>query len=149
MNGTNKYVEKPGLPIPLRKKLQPIFRELSTLGLLERCLHGNTQNSNESLNGLIWARPKNIFVSRSVLEMSVSSAILSFNSGLFEVFTNCGLEVGSYVETFCYLEDASKVICGNVKSSKSVKKRRKTLRSVKMGFVDKEAEEEPRYGAYN
>ena len=85
--------------------------------------------------------------------MSVSSAILSFNSGkrgFFELFTNCGLEVGSYAETFCYLEDASKVICGNVKSSKSVKKRRKTLRSVKMGFVDKEAEEEPSYasGAY-
>ena len=100
MNGTNKYVEKPGLPIPLRKKLEPIFRELSTPELLERCLHGNAQNSNECLNGLIWVRcPKNIFVSLSVLEMSVSSAILSFNSGkrgLFEVFTNCGLEVGSY-----------------------------------------------------
>ena len=85
--------------------------------------------------------------------MSVSSGILSFNSGkrgLFEVFTNCGLEVDSYAETFCYLEDASKVISGNVKSSKSVKKRRKTLGSVKMGFVD-EAEEEPSYasGAYN
>ena len=107
VNGTNKYVEKLGLPIPLRKKLEPIFRELSTPGLLERCLHGNAQNSNESLNGLIWA------------------AILSFNSGkrgLFEVFTNCGLEVDSYAETFCYLEDASKVIRGNVKSSKSVRR---------------------------
>ena len=155
VNGTNNYVEKPGLPIPLRKKLEPIFRELSTPELLERCLHGNTQNSNESLNGLIWARcPKTIFVSRSVLEMSVSSAILIFNSGkrgLFDVFTNCGLEIGSYTETFCYLEDASKVIRLNIKSTKAVKKRRKTLRSVKMGFVDKEAEEEPSYasGAYN
>ena len=83
--------------------------------------------------------------------MSVSSAILSFNSGkrrLFEVFTNCGLEVGSYAEIFCYVEDASKMIRGNVKLSKSVK-RQKTLRSVKMGFV--EAEEEVSYarGAYN
>ena len=86
--------------------------------------------------------------------MSVSSAILSFNygkRGLFEVFTNCGLEVWSYAETFCYLKDASNVRRGNVKSSKSVKKRRKTLRSVKMGFVDKDAEEEPIYasGTYN
>ena len=91
-----------------------------------------THNSSESLNGLIWARcPNNIFVSRSLIEMSVSSAILSLNSGkrsLFKVFTNCGLGVGSYAETFCYLEDASKVIRGNVKSSKPVKKRRKTLR---------------------
>ena len=62
VTGTNNYVEKPGLPIPLRK-LEQIFRELSTPELLERCLHGNTQNSNEALNGLIWERcPKNIFV---------------------------------------------------------------------------------------
>ena len=35
VNGTNKYVEKPGLPIPLRKRLEPIFRELSTPELLK------------------------------------------------------------------------------------------------------------------
>ena len=83
--------------------------------------------------------------------MAVSSAILSFNSGkrgIFDVFTNCG---GPYTKTFCFLEDATKVIRLNVKSTKAVKKRRKTLRSVKMGFVDKETEEEPSYssGAYN
>ena len=53
VNGTSKYVGKPGLPIPLRKKLEPIFRELSTPELIERCLHGNTLSSNEYLNGLI------------------------------------------------------------------------------------------------
>ena len=155
VTGTNNYVEKPGLPIPLRKKLELIFRELSTPELLERCLHGNTQNSNEALNGLIWERcPKNIFVSRPVLEMAVSSAILSFNSGkrgIFDVFTNCELEIGPYTKTFCYLEDATKVTRLNVKSTKAVKKRQKASRSVKMGFVDKETEEEPSYssGAYN
>ena len=30
VDGKNKYVEKPGLPIPLRKKLESIFRELSS-----------------------------------------------------------------------------------------------------------------------
>ena len=107
------------------------------------------QNSNEALNGLIWERCRKIF-----LEMAVSSAILSFNSGkrgIFDVFTNCELEIGPYTKTFCYLEDATKVIRLNVKSTKAVKKRRKALRSVKMGFVDKETEEEPSYssGAYN
>ena len=62
VNGTNKYVEKPGLPIPLRKKLEPIFRELSTPELLVGCPHGNTQNSNESLYGLIWAHCPKIFL---------------------------------------------------------------------------------------
>ena len=86
--------------------------------------------------------------------MTVSSAILSFNSGkrgIFDVFTNCELEIGPYTNTFCYLEDATKLIRLNVKSTKAVKKRRKAFRSVKMGFVDKETEEETSYssGAYN
>ena len=34
VKGTTDYVEKPGLSIPLRKKLEPIFRELSSPELL-------------------------------------------------------------------------------------------------------------------
>ena len=149
--GSTDYVEKPGLPIPLRKKLESIFRELSTPELLAKCLHGQTQNNNESLNGVIWKRcPKDIYVSRPVLEMSVSSAVISFTSGkrgLFDVYHHCDLQPGPYTELYCYLDDASKVIRGNIKSSTSTKKRRKTLRSIAKGYVDKEAEERPSYSS--
>ena len=36
VNGTNKYVEKPGLPIPLREKLESIFRELSSYSGIDK-----------------------------------------------------------------------------------------------------------------
>ena len=149
--GTNKYIQKPGLPIPLRKKLEPIFRELSKPDLLAKCLDGSTQNNNESLNNIIWTRcPKNVFVSAPVLEMAVSSAIICFNygrRGSFQVFINCGLEIGSHTHNFCYVEDAHKIVRANVKSMEVTKKRRKTLRAVKKGFQDKEAEEEPSYSS--
>ena len=38
-----KYKEKPGLPIPLRKTLEPLFRDLSSPELLAKCLHGKTK----------------------------------------------------------------------------------------------------------
>ena len=83
MNNTHNYIEKPGLSIPLRKKLEPLFRDLSSPDLFKKCLHGNTQNNNESLNRIIWKRcPKDIFVGKLVLEMGVSFAIINFNSGI-------------------------------------------------------------------
>ena len=63
MNNTHYSIEKPGLPIPLRKKLETLFRDLSSPDLLKKCLHGNAQNNNESLNGFIWKRcPNNILL---------------------------------------------------------------------------------------
>ncbi|KZC14695.1 hypothetical protein WN55_07192, partial [Dufourea novaeangliae] len=34
--------------------IKPIYTDLSQDNLLERCLGGNTQNNNESFNGLLW-----------------------------------------------------------------------------------------------
>ena len=68
------YVDKPGLPVAVRDAIMPIFKELSKPELLERCLHGKTQNCNEALNTFIWKRlPKDVFVGPYVLEMGVCS----------------------------------------------------------------------------
>ena len=80
----------------------------------------------------------------------LSSAVISFNSGkrgLFDVYRGCNLETGSYTELFCYLDDASKVCRQNIKSSVVTKKRRKTLRSIAKGYIDKETEEEPSHSS--
>ena len=118
----------------MRKQLEPIFRVLTSPELLaNKCMHRQTQNNKESLNGVIWKRcPKDTFVGRNV-EMSVSSTVISFNSGkrgLFDVYHGCMLETGSYTELFCYLDDAGKVCRQNKKSSVANKKRRTTLRSI-------------------
>ena len=59
----NTYKSKVNLPEVIMSKLKPIFQELSKVEHLKKCLHGLTQNCNESFNQLIWNRcPKNIFV---------------------------------------------------------------------------------------
>ena len=48
------YTDKPGLPKIVREAIMTTFQELSDEPLLKRCLHGLTQNNNESINGIIW-----------------------------------------------------------------------------------------------
>ena len=77
MTGENKYKEKVSIPKVIKETLLPIFKDLSDPQLLEKCRHGQTQNVNESLNGIIWQKcPKNLLVLRQVLEIGVSSAVL-------------------------------------------------------------------------
>ncbi|GFV23055.1 uncharacterized protein TNCV_5101521 [Trichonephila clavipes] len=50
--------------------------------VLERCVAGKTQNSNESLHSCIWRKcPKEVFVSKRRLEIAVTDAIEKHNLG--------------------------------------------------------------------
>ena len=52
--------------------------------ILIKSIQGETQKCNEALNNIIWSRcPKNTFVTRFLLEVGVSSAILYFNYGTY------------------------------------------------------------------
>ena len=79
-DGTSTYKPGPGLPLPVLLKLKPIFQVLSHEDLLNKCLHGLTQNQNESFNAMIWDRvPKSRYVSFSQLELGVYDAVANFN----------------------------------------------------------------------
>ena len=83
VNSTSLYKYKPGLPAIIRDTIKPVFMDLSNDNLLKKCLHGQTQNNNESINGVIWKRcPKDIFVGRTTLEIGVASAVIRFNDGV-------------------------------------------------------------------
>ena len=45
-----------GLPMEVISKVKPICNDLNSDILLSKCLHGKTQNQNESFNGMIWER---------------------------------------------------------------------------------------------
>ena len=94
------YKEKLGLLSVVRDKIRPMFLDLSDENLLSKCLHGKTQNSNESINNGIWKRcPKDIIVGRKTLEFGVASAIISFNdgiSGVLNVFKKLNIPYGTY-----------------------------------------------------
>ena len=61
------YKHKKGQPMDIVNFIKPVFDDLSSSQLLEKCLHGRTQNNNECLNKLnkYWfgiAAPKNILL---------------------------------------------------------------------------------------
>jgi hypothetical protein len=140
INNTKTYKENPGIPIVIRDKIKTIFLDLSDDKLLSRCLHGKTQNSNESINAVIWKRcPKEVFVGRITLEISVASAVIAFNdgiSGILDVFEYLNISPGSFATQYCTKTDKARIKMMEKKSLDKQKQRRKHLRAQRKGFTD-------------
>ena len=64
----------------------PIYKRMADQTLLRRMTHGGTQNTNECLNAMIWARcPKTSFMGLKRVEGSVARAVCIFNEGATEL----------------------------------------------------------------
>ncbi|GFX82523.1 uncharacterized protein TNCV_2166711 [Trichonephila clavipes] len=76
------YHHKNTLPVDVAEAMRSVFRDLANPELLKKCLHGGTQNPNESVNNVIWSRvPKKTFVQLEVLSLGTYDAVSSFNMG--------------------------------------------------------------------
>ena len=74
-------------------KLIPVYRRMSEESLLKRMMHGGTQNTNECLNGMIWARcPKTTFMGLRRVQSAVARAVCVFNEGATEVISVMGIQ---------------------------------------------------------
>ena len=97
--GTNTYDRAKCIPFVFRGELKPIFNRLSSQELLQSCSKGLTQNQNESLNSVLWAKcSKRVFVGKDRFTIAVCEAITTFNDGarstqsLFEKLNlSCGM----------------------------------------------------------
>lgn len=71
-------------PISLNvlKYIAPVYQRLTSKNLLERCLRGQTQNSNESLHSRIWKYcDKTKTASKRMIEAAVAEGIGEYNFG--------------------------------------------------------------------
>ncbi|GFS96101.1 uncharacterized protein TNCV_3309181 [Trichonephila clavipes] len=76
------YKHKNTLPSELINCIKNVYRELSTANHLAKCLHGKTQNCNESVNRITWSRiPKNVFVQLGTLKTGILEVIASYTQG--------------------------------------------------------------------
>ncbi|GBL78986.1 hypothetical protein AVEN_48947-1 [Araneus ventricosus] len=76
------YKHKNNLPVAVVEAMRPVFRDLSHPDLLKKCVHGNTQNPNESVNNVIWSRvTKSTFVQIEAPSLGVYDAVCTFNEG--------------------------------------------------------------------
>ncbi|GFW26174.1 uncharacterized protein TNCV_3396701 [Trichonephila clavipes] len=79
-NTVNEFSHKNILPKAVSEVIKPVFKNLSHLKLLRRCLGGNTQNANESLNSLIWKySPKLIGSGINVTKIAAFIAACEYN----------------------------------------------------------------------
>lgn len=96
-DGINITERNPGLPESVMKIVKPVYLSLCDQTLLSKCLHGMTQNSNESFNNVLWSIiPKETFVCLQTLLLGAHIAVVLFNSGyygLLPIFDELGINV--------------------------------------------------------
>ena len=146
------YKHGSGLPLPIIAKGKPIYQRLSDKTLLKKCLHGKTQNQNESLNALVWQRvPKEVFVAKETIEIGLYGAIAHFNNGaqtVLSLYKALGISPGKYTEAGCETLDRDHLYKAAYKEQETDKKRRKVLRGQKKKKEDKKKDSEGvTYGA--
>ena len=145
-NKAHTYKLGPGLPLPVVMKLKPIFEELSNEKLLQKCVHGLTQNQNESFNATIWERiPKTRFVSHTQLEFAVNDAVANFNIGresCVVIFEKLRMLPGRYTLKGSQHINKRRLFNSLYKNIENSKKRRKIISGNIKKKDDKEEEKD-------
>ncbi|XP_018358960.1 PREDICTED: uncharacterized protein LOC108758473 [Trachymyrmex cornetzi] len=113
--------------------IKPIYEDLSRDELLNRCLGGYTQNSNESFNATVWnLAPKSYSSGKTVLNVAADIATCVFNDGMtsiIHIMQLLEMEIGVQAYNFCIESDAKRIKHAEAQLSDA-----KTIRSpVKMG----------------
>ncbi|GFS93668.1 uncharacterized protein TNCV_798131 [Trichonephila clavipes] len=105
---------------------------------LKKCLHGGTQNSNESVNNVIWSRvPKKIFVQTEVLSLDTYDENSSCNMGNAskpEVLRKLNIEPGNYTVQAMERFDKQRLLnskCSCLQKTKEVRKEKRLKRKIK------------------
>ena len=140
------YKHGKGLPQCIVELIEPIYDELTSPELLQKCLHGRTQNANEALNQLIWDRcVKTKWAGRRIVEDATFKAISHFNDGsksLLKILEQLGVSPGHFSEKLSKCSDRDRIRDATRKSAEKQKLRRKVLRAKKKGFNERLAENE-------
>ena len=140
-NGTISYKTGPGLLISIVLKLRPISEEQSNEDLLKKCLHGMTQNQNESFNVMIWSCiPKSTYVSFSQLQLGVYDAVANFNIGRkasILIFEKLNMIPGKYCLEGCRKINEKRLFASKYGNLEATKKRRKIRRGKAKNKDDK------------
>ena len=140
------YKHKAFLPKAVMEEVLPIYKDLTDRKLLSRCLESYTQNSNESLNSLIWSEcPKKVYQSRKVVELCTASAIAHFNDGassVARVLERLQICPGKNTHSAIQKHDEKRVNLSTKRCTEKLKKRRKQLRAIRKGLWDMEKEKE-------
>lgn len=134
-NGRQILDTTPGIPSSIIKIIKPVYMSLCDRELLSKCLHGMTQNRNESFNNLLWTIvPKETFVGIETLNLGAHIALILFNSGflgLLPVFEKLGLPTNQERVKMYRQIDMVRIMISKRNSLASIKIKRKKRRQAK------------------
>ena len=117
------------------KYVKTEYEKLTDEKELTKCLHGQTQNANESFNSLIWERaPKTKFCSLNKLKLCVYDAVSYFNYGgqsVIDTLKLLSINAGTYTKMFVSDANVCRKYNAGYKGKPSSKHRRKIIRGLK------------------
>jgi hypothetical protein len=140
------YKHKP-TPEPVMLEIKPIFRDLASKELLKKCLHGKTQNVNESFNNVVWSRvPKNTFVGKETLDLGVWDAVCTYNDGCvsrLSVLKQCGIkDIGKNTEAAMNDTDILRIKKAQIAAQQVTKEARTARRRRRLMLNDPDEEQD-------
>lgn len=109
------------IPKAVSEAIKPVYKDLSHLKLLRKCLGGKTQNPNESLNALIWKfSPKLIGSGFTVTKIASYMAVCEFNDGKkshMDMMSALGLKFNKEMVGNCIKADKERKTTGIKRAS--------------------------------
>lgn len=103
--------------------------------MLNRCLGGYTQNSNESFNATVWnLAPKSYSSGKKVLNVATDIAVCTFNDGLtniLRIMKALEMDIGLQAYNFCLEADAMRIKHAELSLTDAAKKARAGIKSTR------------------
>jgi hypothetical protein len=134
------------LPDYVCDAIQPVFDRLTSNELLMKCLHGGTQNPNESFHSFIWRLvPKSKWAGRKTLEHGVNLATLLFNEGEDPRCQLChylGYRPGLHMENFCAEEDKVRIRKSEIRTYPNFMSQRRRKTAARTAARDQQQQQE-------
>ncbi|XP_076681426.1 uncharacterized protein LOC143375815 [Andrena cerasifolii] len=122
----DSFQHPPPLNDMVLKAIRPVYEDLSSSNLLQRCTGGNTQNNNESFNACVWTlAPKHLHCGAQAVEIATYLAVCTFNNGyapLLKLMNVLGLHVGPRAKMFAEDADRRRVAAAEHQDSLLYKK---------------------------
>lgn len=136
----DSYTHSHGLPSAVMDSIKTIYHDLTNEDLLERCLGGYTQNTNESFNSCIWKTvPKASFNGMTVLQIGVDIAVTMFNDGklgLLKIMEEFQMPPGQAALKWVKSSIDQRLLYAERRTLSNTKEARQALRSLRLQEPD-------------
>lgn len=129
------YKHVNSVPPAIMDAIKDIFKDLSMPNLLQKCLGGQTQNSNESLNALIWKFcPKTSGSGKQIVQIAVNEAIICYNEGQIgrlSTMRDLEFQIGQFCHSYAVEVDTRRIFVAEKRAAQCTLEARRAKRMCK------------------